>query len=72
ARSAAALVRHRVPYRLGRAVVEARGDGRVEEVVTARLRPDWSVVAGTERTVPVDALCVGHGFSPRLELPLAA
>ncbi|WP_435184233.1 FAD-dependent oxidoreductase [Streptomyces sp. AA1529] len=72
ARSAAALVRHRVPYRLGRAVVEARGDGRVEEVVTARLRPDWSVVAGTERTVPVNALCVGHGFSPRLELPLAA
>ncbi|MFI7243874.1 NAD(P)/FAD-dependent oxidoreductase [Streptomyces qinglanensis] len=70
--SAAALVRHRVPYRLGRTVVEARGDGRVEEVVTARLRPDWSVVDGTERTVPVDALCVGHGFSPRLELPLAA
>ncbi|MFE9383111.1 FAD-dependent oxidoreductase [Streptomyces sp. NPDC007025] len=71
-RGAAALVRHRVTYRLGRAVVEARGDGRVEEVVTARLRPDWSVVAGTERTVPVDALCVGHGFTPRLELPLAA
>lgn len=66
------LARHRVPYRTGRAVIEARGDGRVEEAVTARLRPDWSVVPGTERTVPVDALCVTHGFSPQLELPAAA
>ncbi|MGI5169820.1 FAD-dependent oxidoreductase [Spirillospora sp. CA-253888] len=68
----ALLARRRVPYRLGRAVVEARGDGRVEEAVTARLRADWSVVPGTERTVAVDALCVGHGFTPQLELPVAA
>ncbi|MEU2308062.1 FAD/NAD(P)-binding oxidoreductase [Streptomyces misionensis] len=68
----ALLLRHRVPFRAGRTVVAARGDGRVEEVVTARLRPDWSVVPGTERTVAVDALCVGHGFSPQLELPVAA
>ncbi|NKZ05519.1 NAD(P)/FAD-dependent oxidoreductase [Actinomadura latina] len=66
------LARHRVPYRTGRAVVEARGAGRVEEAVTARLRPDWSVVPGTERTLAVDAVCVTHGFSPQLELPVAA
>ncbi|MEU5883787.1 FAD/NAD(P)-binding oxidoreductase [Spirillospora sp. NPDC047279] len=66
------LARHRVPYRLGRTVVEARGDGRVEEVVTARLRADWSVVPGTGRVLAVDALCVSHGFSPQLELPVAA
>ncbi|MGP4028686.1 FAD/NAD(P)-dependent oxidoreductase [Actinomadura sp. 3N407] len=69
---AALMARHRVPYRMGRAVIEARGDGHVEEVVTARLRPDWSAVPGTERAVEVDALCVAHGFSPRLELPVAA
>ncbi|MGW0817938.1 FAD-dependent oxidoreductase [Streptomyces viridiviolaceus] len=68
----ALLLRHRVPYRLGRTVIEARGDGRVEEVVTARLRADWSVVPGSERTVAVDAVCVTHGFSPQLELPVAA
>ncbi|MCP3822444.1 NAD(P)/FAD-dependent oxidoreductase [Streptomyces sp. A3M-1-3] len=68
----ATLVRHQVPYRIGRAVVEARGEGRVEEVVTARLRRDWSVVPGSERTTAVDALCVTHGFSPQLELPFAA
>ncbi|MFC6885368.1 NAD(P)/FAD-dependent oxidoreductase, partial [Actinomadura yumaensis] len=69
---AALLARHRVPYRTGRAVIEARGDGRVEEAVTARLRADWSVVPGTERTVTADAVCVTHGFSPQLELPVAA
>jgi D-hydroxyproline dehydrogenase subunit alpha len=69
---AALLARHRVPYRTGRAVIEARGDGRVEEAVTARLRADWSVVPGTEQVIAVDALCVAHGFSPRLELPVAA
>jgi NADPH-dependent 2,4-dienoyl-CoA reductase/sulfur reductase-like enzyme len=69
---AARLARHRVPYRTGRTVIEARGDGRVEEAVTARLRTDWSVIPGSERTVSVDALCVGHGFTPQLELPVAA
>ncbi|MET8472125.1 FAD-dependent oxidoreductase [Streptomyces sp. NPDC006422] len=69
---AGVLGRHRVPYRTGHTVVEARGDGRVEEVVTARLRGDWTVVPGSERTVAVDAVCVSHGFSPQLELPLAA
>ncbi|WP_433479400.1 NAD(P)/FAD-dependent oxidoreductase [Spirillospora sp. CA-142024] len=69
---AALLARHRVPCRTGRAVIEARGDGRVEEAVTARLRPDWSIVPGTEKVIAVDALCVTHGFSPRLELPVAA
>ncbi|MFF2808210.1 FAD-dependent oxidoreductase [Streptomyces sp. NPDC058000] len=68
----ALLIRHRVPYRTGRTVIEARGDGRAEEVVTARLRADWSVVPGSERTVAVDAVCVTHGFSPQLELPVAA
>lgn len=69
---AAGQLRHRTPYRMGQAVVEARGDGHVEEVVTARLRADWSVVPGTARTLAVDAVCVGHGFSPQLELPVSA
>lgn len=63
---------HRVPYRPGRAVVEVRGDGRVEEAVIARLDADWTPVPGTERTVAADAVCVSHGFTPRLELPIAA
>ncbi|WP_328649010.1 FAD-dependent oxidoreductase [Amycolatopsis sp. NBC_00348] len=71
-RYAATLARHRVPYRMGRAVIEARGDDRVREVVTARLNPDWSVIPGTERIYQVDAVCVGHGFVPQPELAVAA
>lgn len=66
------LARHRVPFRTGRTVVEARGEGRVEEVVTAAVRADWSVVPGSERVVRADAVCVSHGFTPQLELPVAA
>ncbi|GAB6939339.1 NAD(P)/FAD-dependent oxidoreductase [Isoptericola variabilis] len=69
---AAALARHRVTYRVGEAVVAARGDGRVEEVTVARVDARWSPVPGTERTVAADAVCVSHGFTPRLELAVAA
>lgn len=72
ARYAATLARHRVPYRMGRAVIEARGTDRVREVVTADVRADWSVVHGTERTCEVDAVCVGHGFVPQPDLAVAA
>jgi D-hydroxyproline dehydrogenase subunit alpha len=65
-------VRHRIPFRTGRAVIAALGDDRVEAVVTAQLRPDWTPVAGSEREIAVDAVCVGHGFTPSLELAVAA
>ena len=71
-RYAGTLARHRVPYRMGRAVIEARGDDRVREAVTARVRADWSVVPGTEETREIDALCVGHGFAGQPELAVAA
>ncbi|MFE5340553.1 NAD(P)/FAD-dependent oxidoreductase [Isoptericola sp. NPDC056578] len=66
------LARHRVAYRLGEAVVAARGDGRVEEVTVARVDDRWAPLPGTERTVAADAVCVSHGFTPRLELAVAA
>jgi NAD(P)H-nitrite reductase large subunit len=68
ARYAALLARHRIPVRTRTAVVVAHGDDRVTEVTVARLHPDWSVREDTRRRVAVDAVCVGHGFTPRLEL----
>lgn len=71
-RHASSLARRRTPYRPGHAVVAARGDGRVEEVVVARVDRDWAVLPGSETTVPVDAVCVSHAFTPQVELPVAA
>jgi NADPH-dependent 2,4-dienoyl-CoA reductase/sulfur reductase-like enzyme len=65
-------LRGRIPYRLGRMVVAAHGTDRVEAVTLASITPDWSPVDGTNRTVEVDALAISHGFTPRLELAIAA
>jgi D-hydroxyproline dehydrogenase subunit alpha len=69
---AAGQLRHRIPYRLGTAVIAAHGTDRVESVTIAALTADWSPVPGTERTIAADAVCVSHGFTPRLELAIAA
>ncbi|MFJ3407785.1 FAD-dependent oxidoreductase [Promicromonospora sp. NPDC090134] len=66
------LVRHRVPWHPGEAVVAAHGDGQVEAVTIARLDARWAPVPGTEREVEADAVAVSHGFTPRLELAIAA
>ncbi|MFI9486071.1 FAD-dependent oxidoreductase [Promicromonospora sp. NPDC052451] len=66
------LAAHRVPWRPGEAVVAAHGDGQVEAVTVARLDARWAPVPGTERQVAADAVAVSHGFTPRLELAIAA
>jgi NADPH-dependent 2,4-dienoyl-CoA reductase/sulfur reductase-like enzyme len=66
------LHRHRVPWRPGWGVVAARGDGRVEEVVVARLDAEWSPIPGSHRVIAADAVCVTHAFTPRLDLAVAA
>jgi NADPH-dependent 2,4-dienoyl-CoA reductase/sulfur reductase-like enzyme len=65
-------LRNRIPYALGRAVIAAHGTDRVEAVTVASVRADWSPIPGTEKRIAVDAVCVSHGFAPRLELAIAA
>jgi NADPH-dependent 2,4-dienoyl-CoA reductase/sulfur reductase-like enzyme len=66
------LVRHAIPFRPGTAVVRAIGDTRVEAATVARLDANWRPIPGSERTVEVDTICVGHGFTPALELAHAS
>ncbi len=61
-----------IPYRLGQAVIRAEGEGCVERVVLADVDAQWRPIAGTERVVECDAVCVTHGFTPRLEAAIAA
>lgn len=67
---AARLARHRVRYRTRHAVVAAHGAGAVSAVEVARLDRRGRV-AGPTRTVACDAVAVGFGFTPQLDLPLA-
>ncbi|WP_340563400.1 FAD-dependent oxidoreductase [Streptomyces sp. GSL17-111] len=69
-RHAAALARRRVRLRTRTAVVAAHGTDRVTAVTVARLDEDWRPVPGTEQRLPCDALAVGHGLVPQLELAL--
>ncbi|MCJ1680473.1 NAD(P)/FAD-dependent oxidoreductase [Streptomyces sp. APSN-46.1] len=63
-----ALLRHHVRLLTRHAVTEAHGTDRVEAVTVARLDRDWRPLPGTARRIPCDALAVGHGLVPQLEL----
>jgi NADPH-dependent 2,4-dienoyl-CoA reductase/sulfur reductase-like enzyme len=68
----ATLLRSRTPLRYRRIVVRAEGAERVEAVVHARVDGDWRVIPESEERVAADALCVGYGFFPSVELPRLA
>ncbi|WP_405747582.1 FAD-dependent oxidoreductase [Streptomyces sp. NBC_01525] len=66
-----ALLRHRVPLRTRSAVTEAHGTDRVEAVTVSRLDRWWRPVPGTARRVACDAVAVGHGLVPQIDLATA-
>ncbi|MBH5338482.1 FAD-dependent oxidoreductase [Streptomyces pactum] len=63
-----ALLRHGVRLRARSAVTAVHGTGRVEAVTVSRLDRDWRPVPGTDRRIACDALAVGHGLTPQIEL----
>jgi len=62
------LRRHRIPFHTRRTVVAAHGDDQVRAVTVGTLDPAWRVVARQE--IDCDAVAVGYGFTPQLEIPL--
>ena len=67
---AAALGRARIRVRSGWALAECRGRDRVEEAVLTRVDGSWRAT-GPPAVVPVDAVAVGHGFVPLLDVSRA-
>ncbi|WKV71304.1 FAD-dependent oxidoreductase [Streptomyces sp. PCS3-D2] len=63
-----ALARGHVRLLTRHAVTQAHGTGRIEAVTVSRLDRDWRPLPGTARRIPCDALAVGHGLVPQLEL----
>lgn len=69
-RHRAGLARHGVRMLTHRAVTAVHGTERVEGVTVSRLDRAWRPVPGTGRRVDCDALAVGHGLVPQLDLAL--
>ena len=62
------LATAKVPIRIGYAIIEARGDGRVEEVVIAKVDRHFAVKPGSIEVHKCDAIATGWGFTPDLTL----
>ena len=62
------LLKHRVPMRYRRIIVEVGGKERVEYAIHAKVDRNWRPIAGTEEKIEVDTVCVGYGFFPSTEL----
>ncbi|MER7760598.1 NAD(P)/FAD-dependent oxidoreductase [Streptomyces sp. NPDC097619] len=63
-----ALLRHGTRLLMRHAVTEAHGTDRVEAVTVSRLDRNWRPIPGTGRRIPCDAVAVGQGLVPQLEL----
>lgn len=68
----ARLTAARVPTHQGVRIVEARGHGRLESVVWARADATGRIISGTEKIYSTQALAMGYGFTPNVELPQQA
>jgi NAD(P)H-nitrite reductase large subunit len=49
-------------------LVRVEGEGAVERAVVADVDSDWQVLPGSTRTFEVDAVCLGYGLVPSVEL----
>ncbi|MFF0742229.1 NAD(P)/FAD-dependent oxidoreductase [Streptomyces sp. NPDC004111] len=66
---AAALVRHGIRVRTRSAVTAVHGGDRVEAVTVRPLDAQWRPLPGRPGVrIPCDALAVGHGLVPQIEL----
>lgn len=65
---ASKIARAGVPTLTRHTILEASGKEMVERAVISRIDDSWRPVAGTERTLEVDTICLAVGLSPLTEL----
>ena len=58
----------KIPFLRNHIIVEARGNGQVEEAIIAEVDKNWRPKPGTEKIFKVDTVAVGYGFIPSTEL----
>ena len=62
------LIQSRTPVRFGVRILEARGQKRLEEVLTVKIDRNGQVLPGSETVYPAECLAIGYGFVANIEL----
>lgn len=65
------LRRAGVPVLWSRAIVNAEGDGRLQQVMHAPVEADGYLRTKSAETIAADTLCLGYGFIPSTEIARA-
>lgn len=65
---ATALARHRIPYKLRTIVSAVEGQGEVETATLTKVDAQGLIKSETAKTVDVDLVAFGWGFTPSMEL----
>ncbi|MFZ5974114.1 MAG: FAD-dependent oxidoreductase [Bacillota bacterium] len=65
---AAKVVRTGVPVYLSHTVIQAQGEDRVTGAVIGEVDKNWQIIAGSEKHLEVDAICLAVGLSPMSQL----
>ena len=60
--------KNRVPLLFGHKIARALGADKVEAAVIAKIDRNWNAITETERILDVDAIAVGYGLLPNIEL----
>jgi D-hydroxyproline dehydrogenase subunit alpha len=68
----ARMILNRVPMLQRYRMIQARGKNGFESAIMAKTSPEGDVIPGTETEFFAEALTVGYGFVPNIELPVQA
>lgn len=69
---ASKLRRAGVPIMTRHTILQARGNGQVEEAIVAEVDEQWQPRPGTERKLEVDTICLAVGLAPSARLTTMA
>lgn len=62
------ILRNGIPILTSHTVKKALGNERVEKVIIAKVRSDFTIIPGTEKEINVDTICLSVGLTPLTEL----
>lgn len=62
------IKRRRIPIWTGHILTRIHGNRKVERATIAKVDSEWRPVQNSQRTISVDAICMGYGLVPSTEI----